>query len=236
MAGGPVLRGRPVSFRAGRTVPAQRTFPLCMSDPLEQPRPRARGRVLSLEREASLQARLLARDERALAELVEAMTPWLLGLAQGMLSDRDEAEEVVQEAFTIVWRRVDLFDRESGRLVPWLLRITRNRAIDRLRARRRRRLKAERVFQAEAGSNTVAPVEPNEAAHPGWQVHRQVHDALDTLSTEQQQVVRLAYFEGLTHSEIAARLGIPLGTVKTRLRLALDRMRTGLASIRDWVV
>lgn len=207
-----------------------------MSDPLELPPPRAGGRVLSLEREASLQARLLARDERALAELVEAMTPWLLGLAQGMLSDRDEAEEVVQEAFTIVWRRVDLFDRESGRLVPWLLRITRNRAIDRLRARRRRRLKAERVFQAQAGASTVAPVEPNEAAHPGWQVHRQVHDAIGTLSHDQQQVVRLAYFEGLTHSEIAARLGIPLGTVKTRLRLALDRMRTGLASIRDWVV
>lgn len=192
--------------------------------------------MLSLEREASLQRRLLARDERALEELVETMTPWLLGIAQGMLSDRDEAEEVVQEAFTIVWRRVDLFDRESGRLVPWLLRITRNRAIDRLRARRRRRIKAERFTQQVPAADTVAAVEPNEAAHPGWQVHRQVHAALSALPDEQRQVVRLAYFEGLTHSEIAGHLGIPLGTVKTRLRLGLERMRTGLASIRDWVL
>jgi RNA polymerase sigma-70 factor, ECF subfamily len=192
--------------------------------------------MLSLEREASLQRRLLSRDESALAELVEVMTPWLLGLAQGMLSDRDEAEEVVQEAFAIVWRRVDLFDQESGRLVPWLLRITRNRAIDRLRARRRHRLKAERLRTESAGNDTLAAVEPNEAAHPGWQVHQQVHAALEALPSDQRQVVRLAYFEGLTHSEIAGRLGIPLGTVKTRLRLALDKMRTGLASIRDWVL
>ncbi len=196
----------------------------------------AEGRLLSLAREASLQQRLLARDERALAELVETMTPWLLGLAQGMLSDRDEAEEVVQEAFTIVWRRVDLFDRESGRLVPWLLRITRNRAIDRLRARRRHRRKAERVLRESTGNTTVAPVEPNEAAHPGWQVHEQVHQALRSLPADQGQVVQLAYFEGLTHSEIAGKLGIPLGTVKTRLRLALEKMRIGLASIRDWVL
>lgn len=191
---------------------------------------------MSLEREASLQRRLLSRDERALAELVEIMTPWLLGLAQGMLSDRDEAEEVVQEAFSIVWRRVDLFDQESGRLVPWLLRITRNRAIDRLRARRRHRLKAERLRAETTGQDSLPPVEPNEAAHPGWQVHQQVHAAIEALPPDQLQVVRLAYFEGLTHSEIAGRLGIPLGTVKTRLRLALDKMRTGLASIRDWVL
>jgi RNA polymerase sigma-70 factor (ECF subfamily) len=192
-------------------------------------------RILTLEREASLQERLLARDERALGELVELVTPWLLGVAQTMLSDRDEAEEVVQEAFTIVWRRADLFDRESGRLVPWLLRITRNRAIDRLRARRRRILKSSR-FQAHGDvAGSVPPAEPNEAAHPGWQVHESVHAALRALPADQQQVVRLAYFEGLTHSEIAGRLDIPLGTVKTRLRLAFDKLRTGLASIRDWV-
>jgi RNA polymerase sigma-70 factor, ECF subfamily len=184
-----------------------------------------------------LQARLVARDERALVELVDIATPWLLGVAQGMLSDRDEAEEVVQEAFTIAWRRVDLFDRESGRLIPWLLRITRNRAIDRLRGRRRRLLKARRLesFQAFGDGSTPAR-EPDEAARPGWHVHETVHAALGALPDEQQAVVRLAYFEGLTHSEIAERLGIPLGTVKTRLRLAFDKLRTGLASIRDWVI
>lgn len=191
---------------------------------------------LSLEREASLQQRLLARDERALAELVELTTPWLLGVAQSMLSDRDEAEEVVQETFNIVWRRVDLFDRDSGRLVPWLLRITRNRAIDRLRARRRRAIKSDRLRAEIGGEEWVPPSEPNEAAHPGWQVHETVHTALKSLPPDQQQVVRLAFFEGLTHSEIANKLGIPLGTVKTRLRLAFDKLRTSMASIRDWVL
>lgn len=195
------------------------------------------GRVLTLEREASLQARLIARDERALVELVELATPWLLGLAQGMLSDRDEAEEVVQETFAVAWRRVDLFDPESGRLMPWLLRITRNRAIDRLRAQRRRTLKARRLenFQG-AGDGATPAVEPDEAARPGWHIHESVHTALRALPDDQQAVVRLAYFEGLTHSEIAGQLGIPLGTVKTRLRLAFDKLRTGLASIRDWVI
>jgi RNA polymerase sigma-70 factor (ECF subfamily) len=170
-------------------------------------------------------------------ELVELATPWLLGVAQGMLSDRDEAEEVVQEAFTIAWRRVDLFDRESGRLIPWLLRITRNRAIDRLRAHRRRVLKVRRMESFQVfGDGSTAPREPDEAARPGWHVHETVHAALRQLPEDQQAVVHLAYFEGLTHSEIAARLGIPLGTVKTRLRLAFDKLRAGLASIREWVL
>src|SRR6266850_6673069 len=126
--------------------------------PFKRTRPLA-GRALTLEREASLQHRLLARDEQALVELVDLMTPWLLGVAQGMLSDRDEAEEVVQETFTIAWRRVDLFDRETGRLVPWLLHITRNRAIDRLRGRRRRLAKTRRLeaYQAPGGDSSPPP-------------------------------------------------------------------------------
>jgi RNA polymerase sigma factor (sigma-70 family) len=204
---------------------------------LRPPAGPAGARVLTLERESSLQARLIARDERALVELVELTTPWLLGVAQAMLTDRDEAEEVVQEALTIVWRRVDLFDRESGRLLPWLLRITRNRAIDRLRAGRRRQLKARRLqAYAALGEGWTSAREPDEAALPGWHVHEAVHAAVQALPEEQQEVVRLAYFEGLTHSEIAGRLEIPLGTVKTRLRLAFDKLRAGLASIRDWVL
>ncbi len=192
---------------------------------------------LTLARESSLMERLIARDEQALVELVNLTTPWLLGVAQAMLSDRDDAEEVVQEAFTIAWRRVDLFDRETGRLLPWLLRITRNRAIDRLRGRRRRAEKAQRLqAYGITGTGSTRPVEPNEAALPGWHVHQAVHEALARLPTDQREAVHLAYFEGFTHSEIAGRLGIPLGTVKTRLRLAFDKLRPGLASIRDWIL
>lgn len=182
-------------------------------------------------------ARLLAREEQALVELVQLATPWLLGVATAMLSDQDEAEEVVQEAFTIAWRRTDLFDRESGRLVPWLLRITRNRAIDRLRARKRTAAKARRLEAYRiAGEGWSPAAEPDESARPGWHVHEQVHAAMRALPGDQLAVVRLAYFEGLTHSEIASQLDIPLGTVKTRLRLAFDKLRGGLASIKDWVV
>lgn len=213
-----------------------------MTESLPGGRPRRQvelgGRLhLTQAREASLHARLVARDERALVELVELATPWLLGIAYGMLSDRDEAEEVVQEAFTIVWRRVDLYDRETGGLMAWILRITRNRAIDRLRRRKRQVRKSERyVALGGAGERATSAVEPNEAARPGWHVHESVHAALRSLPEEQRAVVGLAYFEGFTHSEIAEQLGIPLGTVKTRLRLAFDKLRIGLASIREWTV
>ena len=76
----------------------------------------------------------------------------------------------------------------------------------------------------------------NEAARPGWHVHESVHAALAALPDDQREVVRLAYFGGLTHSEIAGALGIPMGTVKTRLRLAFDKLRVSLASIKDWVL
>lgn len=201
-----------------------------------RPAGRAAGRRLSIAGERSLRDRLLARDERALSELIEVATPWLLGITHGMLSDPDEAEEVVQEAFTIVWQRIHLLAPGTPGLMPWLLRITRNRAIDRLRSRRRRRLKRERLEQ-EGGLEAVTPAhEPNEAAYPGWHVHESVHAALAALPPDQQSAVRLAYFQGLTHSEIAEQLDLPMGTVKTRLRLAFDKLRVALAPIKDWVL
>jgi RNA polymerase sigma-70 factor, ECF subfamily len=189
-----------------------------------------------VERQASLRARLVARDERALVELIEQATPWLLGLTLGMLRDQDEAEEVVGDVFRIAWDRVGALGDEQEQLLPWLLRIARNRAIDRIRQRRRWRRKAERLeSQGDLAPASVPSSEPNEAAYPGWHVHDSVHTALGALPEEQRAVVRLAYFGGLTHSEIAEQLGIPMGTVKTRLRLALDKLRVALAPIRDWV-
>jgi RNA polymerase sigma-70 factor, ECF subfamily len=196
---------------------------------------RSGARLIGLAREASLRERLIARDEQALVELVELATPWLLGVAQAMLQDRDEAEEVVMEAFRTVWQNVTPAGEGYAGLMPYLLRVARHRAIDRLRGRRRR----ERSLNAAAiewNRPSTAPVEPDEAGHPGWQVHAQVHAALEALPPEQLAAVQLAYFEGLTQSEIAAQLGIPLGTVKTRLRLAFTRLRTSLAGLKEWVV
>lgn len=203
-----------------------------MTDPAPRP-----ARLLTVAREASLRERLIARDERALVELVDLATPWLLGITQGMLADPDEAEEVVQEAFTIAWTRSHLLRDDAPGLIPWLLRIARNRAIDRLRARKRWRLKLARTRAYEPEAEAVTPArEPDEAAAPGWHVHDAVHRALADLPDDQRAAVWLAYFRGLTHSEIAEELDIPLGTVKTRLRLAFDKLRAALAPIKDWVV
>jgi len=191
---------------------------------------------LALESHASLRDRLVARDERALVELIETATPWLLALVQGMLRDQDEAEEVVLETFRIAWDRVAALGDEHEGLMPWLFRVARNRAIDRIRRRGRWRRKTERAEAVGAvGPTTTAFDEPDESAQPGWHVHESVHAALKDLPEDQRRVVWLAYFEGRTHSEIARELGIPMGTVKTRLRLAFDKLRVALAPIEDWV-
>ena len=204
-----------------------------MPDPAGAPAPR--HRLVAADREASLRARLVARDEQALVELVDLATPWLLGVTQAMLHDRDEAEEVVMEAFRTVWQNVTPAGEGPTGLMPYLLRVARHRAIDRLRSRRRRgQMLAAAAVEWSAGP--VNAVEPDEAGQPGWHVHGQVHAALEELPPEQLAAVRLAYFGGLTHSEIAARLGIPLGTVKTRLRLAFTRLRGSLANLREWVL
>lgn len=193
------------------------------------------GPLLSVDREESLRNRIAARDERALAELVDLAGPWLLGVAHAMLRDPGDAEDVVMDTFRVTWNSITPTTADSRGLLPYLLRVTRHRAIDRLRSRKRRQKNLTLLGTAE-DRTSVAPVEPNEAAHPGWHLHRQVHAALLELPDEQRAAVRLAYFEGLSQSEIAATLGIPLGTVKTRLRLAFGRLRTSLVHVRDWVL
>jgi len=190
---------------------------------------------LSQEAERTLIRRLKARDERALEELYDLLAPWVLGLALRILQDEDEAEEVVADAFAQVWRRVDKHESERGPLVPWILAIARNRALDALRRRRRWWRKAqrwERAHSAEQGADAGPAL--HEASVPGWPLHREVHAALAALPEEQRRVVLLAYFEGLTHSEIARRLDQPLGTVKTRLRIAHQKLSAALDHLRDW--
>jgi RNA polymerase sigma-70 factor (ECF subfamily) len=187
-------------------------------------------------RDETLRNRIAARDEQALVELVELTSPWLLGVAHAMLHDADEAEEVLMETFRIVWTTVTPATEDSRGLLPYLLRVTRHRAIDRLRRRQRRRRQLGLLATQELERSWVTPVEPNEAAQPGWQLHAQVHAALRDLPEEQRAAIQLAYFEGLTQSEIAGTLGIPLGTVKTRLRLAFGNLRSALAHVRDWVL
>lgn len=188
---------------------------------------------LSQEEERALERRLKARDQRALGELYDQIAPWVLGLTFRILQDEDEAEEVVGDVFVQVWRHIDQHDARRGPLVPWILSIARNRALDVLRRRRRWWRKTERIAQAEPEENVAST--PHEAAVPGWPVHREVHAALAALPEEQRRVVLLSYFEGLSHREIARRLNQPLGTVKTRMRMAHQRLTERLKHLKDWL-
>ena len=200
------------------------------------PNPVPDGRLTGVEREVSLRERLIARDERALAELVEIASPWMLNVAKGMLHDEDEAEEVVMEAFRTAWNNVAPAGEGYPGLMPYLLRITRHRAIDRLRGRRRRERKIQAAALMDDRTGAVAPVEPDEAGRPGWHVHTQVHSALDGLPPDQRAVVRLAYFDGLTQSEIAAGSAFRSARSRPGSGSPSTGLRPALAGLKDWVL
>lgn len=163
-------------------------------------------------------ARLVSGDERALRELYERYGRMIYAVAYGLLRDGQLAEECVQDVFVELWRHAERYDPRRGRLAGWLCAIARNRAIDLARARSRRVLPPEALANDEAEPDTASLVARAERA-------ARVVEALAALPAAQLEVVQLLYFEGLSQSEVAARLGLPLGTVKSRLRLALERLR-----------
>lgn len=171
-----------------------------------------------------------------MSELYDLLAPWVLGVAYRILGDDDEAGEVVSDVFVQVWMNIAQHDASRGPLVPWVLSIARNRALDLLRRRRRWFKKAERLHVEQGGQVMKAETaERGEAAVPGWPVHEEVHRALAALPEDQRQAVTLAFFEGLSHSEIAKRTGTPLGTVKTRMRIAQQKLAESLKHVRDWM-
>jgi RNA polymerase sigma-70 factor (ECF subfamily) len=161
------------------------------------------------------------KDESALARIYDRYRVILFGLLLRILNNRQEAEDVLQEVFLQVWRRAADFDENRGRPFTWLVTLARSRAIDRLRSLAAR----ERVALAGAREESETISDATSDAYRSEQ-RGLVTAALAQLPDEQQQPLMLAYFEGLTQSEIAARLGTPLGTVKTR-------MRTGMMKLRD---
>jgi RNA polymerase sigma-70 factor (ECF subfamily) len=167
---------------------------------------------------------IAARDEGALAQLYDRYDRILFGLLMRILNNREEAEDVLQETFIQVWRKAADFDETRGRPFTWLVTLARSRAIDRLRTLASR----ERV--AEARAREVSE-EISDAATDALKSEQRglVSDALAKLPDEQKRPIMLAYFDGLTQSEIATRLGAPLGTVKTRMRTGMIRLRELLA-------
>jgi RNA polymerase sigma-70 factor (ECF subfamily) len=167
---------------------------------------------------------IAAQDEVALAQLYDRYRAILFGLLMRILNNREEAEDVLQELFLQVWRRAADFDENRGRPFTWLVTMARSRGIDRLRALASR----ERVAVAGARDEAEAV---SDAASDAFRSEQRglVTNALAQLPDEQKRPLMLAYFDGLTQSEIAARLGAPLGTVKTRMRTGLLKLRELLA-------
>ena len=176
------------------------------------------------ENDVALLSAIAARDEVALAQLYDRYRAILFGLLMRILNNREEAEDVLQEVFLQVWRKAEDFDENRGRPFTWLVTLARSRGIDRLRTLAAR----ERV--AEAGAREPSE-EISDAATDAFKSEQRglVSDALAKLPDEQKRPIMLAYFEGLTQSEIATNLGAPLGTVKTRMRTGMIRLRELLA-------
>ena len=178
----------------------------------------------------SLLQRIAARDTAALAELYDRHGRLLFGLILRIVRDRGEAEDILQEAFVRVWTRAETYDAQVGGPLPWIVRVARNCAIDRLRARRvRATVDAPAIdFAAVVAAAPATDIQTPEAAVLMAEQRRTLSDALAGLPAEQRQLIEAAFFEGYTHSELAQRFGLPLGTVKTRIRAGMIAMRQRL--------
>jgi RNA polymerase sigma-70 factor (ECF subfamily) len=178
-----------------------------------------------------------AGDEGALGELYDRWFPIVTGLINRMLKSADDVEDVVEETFWQAWRQAQRYTAERGSVQTWLLTIARTRALDRLRASRR--LREESIDDVvAAGESSAAAATPRSSSDPLLDVEhaerkRLVLAAVSELPREQREALELGYFGGLSQSEIAERTGQPLGTIKTRMRLALFKLRDRLSPLRE---
>ena len=174
--------------------------------------------------DARLAERIRAGEAEALGELYDRHASMALATALRVVGSREEAEDVVHEAFVAVWRKIDRFDAARGALRAWLMTVVRNRALDRVRARR------PRIDLDDADERSLLRTGPN----PTWEAAlarasaADIQSALADLPDEQRRAVELAYFEGYTYREVADLTGVPPGTANGRLRLALAKLREAL--------
>jgi RNA polymerase sigma-70 factor (ECF subfamily) len=184
---------------------------------------------MDLDANRSLIAAALARipggDRAALQTVYRLTSAKLFGVALRILGERGEAEDVLQEVYVTVWRKAGAFDAGRASPITWLVSITRNRAIDRLRATQRSR----RLEPIEAAGNVADDRPIADGMMEMSEDHARLHHCLDGLAADERVAMRGAFFDGNTYEELAQRARIPLGTVKSRIRRAMIKLKLCLA-------
>ena len=168
--------------------------------------------------EAELISSLKHKEEQAFSYLYDNYAPALYNIIQQIVPEREVASDVLQEVFLNIWRKIDSYDADKGRLFTWMLNIARNASIDKLRSK---------GYQ-DSLKNQSLDDDVNMYAHQSVKIHTDdygLRKLVNKLKDEQKILVELSYFQGFTHEEIARSLNLPLGTVKTRIRAALSQLR-----------
>ena len=177
------------------------------------------GAASNVSTDALLLSAIRSGDEHAMAQLYERYSSVVYSVALRVLGDTGAAEDILQEVFMQLWRSPDAFDPSRGSLPGWLAVIARNRAIDSLRKRR----------PETDITEIVVSIEPDFASGAEWsRALEKIRSTLISMPSPQRSALEMAFFEGLTHTEIAAKTGEPLGTIKTRIRAGLGTLRKAL--------
>lgn len=196
------------------------------------PQKRASGRVgAPNEVDAELVRQMRNGDEHAFTTFYDRFAPGLFSMIYAILHDQKESEDVLQEAFVQMWKRTATYDASRSSLFTWAVMISRHKAIDRLRSRQRQSRLAEAVASEMNTVPASAPVDRADNALARSDERERVRAALGELGAGQREAIELAFFAGLTQTQISERLGAPLGTVKARIRRGLLALREVLGRI-----
>jgi RNA polymerase sigma factor (sigma-70 family) len=174
------------------------------------------------ERLNQMLTRVARGDQQAFAELYRATSSRVFGVIVRMMHDRGEAEDILQEVYATAWRRADTFDPERGSAITWLITLGRNRTIDRMRQHREELLGDDDTPEVADEAPTPA------AAAESNQERLRLEQCLERLEPQQGRAVREAFFTGATYNELAQRLAVPLGTMKSWIRRSLMQLKTCL--------
>ncbi|MEZ6137415.1 MAG: sigma-70 family RNA polymerase sigma factor [Pirellulaceae bacterium] len=174
--------------------------------------------------------RIAARDETALMELINFYGSRVQGLCEMIAGDLLDADSVTSDVFLEIWNRPEAYDRSRGSLRTYLMTIARSRSIDRLRSNSARQRQQEKFLELSARVNSTETMDTPESRTILLEKRQRIRAAVEHLPADQQQALQLAFFSGLTHREVAERLKLPLGTVKTYIRKGLLHLREALVT------